>query len=805
MPKFYLFLLLLGGLFEYSVAQPVTPRPTYSISGYIRDARTNQPIANANVFVQETRQGVSTGKDGFFVLSIRTGDYTLRVSHIGWLPKLQTIQVNESQLVEISLAEDTKYLDEVIVTSESPDRNVRKVELGVSTLSIKSIKRIPAFMGEVDVIRSLLLLPGVTTVGEGATGINVRGGSIDQNLMLLDDAPIFNSGHLFGFFSVFNPDIVRDATLHRGGITANYGGRASAVLDVKMREPEADQWAVTGGIGIVSSRVSVEGPIIPKKFFILAATRLSFNDFLFPLGPGSLRGTRANFYDGTTKLKYLFNEHHTLSFTGYGGSDLFKLPGDSLSSVEVNASSTQYNYRTLAGTLRWNYFINDRFNLATSAILSDYQVQSSVPDPANAFKLTADVQHHQLKTDLSIHTSEPHQVQTGLSLIDYYVQPNQLVPGPGSNVLATSLPVERAYELAAYVQDEWTINNQLTVQGGLRYSEFMNRGPASVRTYSEGAERIPENVVSTKAYGAGQVYNRYGGLEPRLSVRLGLGEGQSIKVGYNRMRQYINLVTNTTAALPTSRWKLSDSYIKPQISDQISMGYFRNTEGNALEFSAEVYYKTLQNAIDYKDGANLQLNATPETDLLQGKGQAYGLETMLRKNKGTWTGWVTYTYARTFLTINSPIPAERVNNGYKYPANYDKPSTFNAMVVYRPSLRFSLSLNFTYSTGRPLTQPYARALINGVVVPIYINRNQQRIPDYHRLDFSMNFEPDPSKRDPLKKRRFESSWVFAVYNVYGHKNAYSVYFRYNPQADANAYKLSIFGTVFPSLTYNFKF
>ncbi len=796
----YVILFLAGFLPLGSLAQPSFPKTAYSVTGYILDERTKQPIVGASVFVQETRQGIASGKDGFFVLSMPRGTYTLRISHVGWIPKLQPIVVDKLLLLDVALTEDSKYLDEVIVTSEAPDRNVRKVELGVSTLTIKSIKRIPAFMGEVDIVRSLLLLPGVTTVGEGATGINVRGGSIDQNLMLLDDAPIFNSGHLFGFFSVFNPDVVREATLHRGGIAATYGGRASAILDVKLREPEAEKWAVTGGIGLVSNRLSVEGPLISKKLFVLAATRVSFNDFLFPLGPKSLRDTRANFYDFTTKLKYLFNEHHSLTFTGYAGKDLFKLPGDSLSSVEVNATSTEYNYRTLAGTLRWNYFINNRFNLATAAVWSDYQVVSSVPDPSNAFRLTADVQHRQLKSDLSIHTSEGHQVQTGLSLIDYYVQPNRLVPGPGSNVLPLALTTEQAYELAAYVQDEWTVNSRLSIQAGLRYSQFMNRGPASVRTYAEGSERTPETVVSTKTYNAGQIYGQVGGLEPRLAIRYSLGESQSIKLGYNRMRQYIHLVTNTTAALPTSRWKLSDPYIKPQITDQVSLGYFRNTPDNAIEVSGEVYYKTLQNAIDYKDRASLQLNNTPETDLLQGKGQAYGLETMLRKNKGAWTGWISYTFSRTFLTINNPLAGERVNGGTMYPANYDKPHNFNAMAVYRPSLRFSMSLNFTYSTGRPITQPYARARINGVYVPIYVNRNQERIPDYHRLDFSMNFE-----QDPAKPKRFQSSWIFAIYNVYGHKNAYSVFYRLNPRADTDGYKLSIFGTVFPSLTYNFKF
>ncbi|GAA4402441.1 TonB-dependent receptor [Nibrella viscosa] len=772
----------------------------YSLTGYVRDSVTRQPIQGANIFILETRRGVTTGRDGFFILSVPAGTYTVKVSHVGFKPIVTSMNIRELVYREVLLADDTKNLEEVTVTTEAPDRNVRKVELGVTQLAIKNIKRIPAFMGEVDVVRSLLLLPGVSTVGEGAPGLNVRGGSTDQNLVLMDEAPIFNASHLMGFFSVFNPDAVRDVTLHRGGIAPGYGGRASSVLDIKIKEPDNQQWTVNGGIGLVSSRLGVEGPIVKNKFSVLAASRLAINDFLFRLGPVNLRDTRANFYDFTTKLKYLLNEHHTITFTGYAGKDVFKLPSDSLASVEVNASSTQYNYQTINGTLRWNYSINDRLNLATTAILSHYASENVAPDSSNAFRLTSSILHRQLKADLSFLANDFHSLQGGLSVIDYRIQPNQLIPGPFSNVLPVTLPIERAYELAAYVQDEWTVNDNLSVMAGLRYSELLNRGPAEVRTYQEGVPREPETVASAKTYRSGAIYNRTGGFEPRLALRFTLAEGQSIKAGYNRMRQYIQQITNTTAALPTSRWALSNPYILPQIADQWSVGYFRNTSGNMYELSAEVYYKTIRNAIDYKDGAQLVLTPAPETELLQGQGRAYGLETMVRKSKGFWTGWASYTYARTFLTIDGPYPEERINNGNAYPANFDKPHTVNIAAVYRPSTRFNISLNFTYSTGRPVTQPYARARVNGVIVPIFIDRNQQRIPDYHRLDFSMQFE-----QDPAKNKRWQSSWIFSVYNVYARRNAYSVFFKMNSRSLTDAYKLSIFGTAFPSLTYNFKF
>ncbi len=546
--------------------------------------------------------------------------------------------------------------------------------------------------------------------------------------------------------------------------------------------------------------MGIEGPIINSKLSFLAAARGAFNDFLFKLAPPNLTGTRANFYDLTTKFKYQPNERHTVTFTGYLSTDVFKLASVSFSGQEINASSTQFNYQTLNGSLRLNYFINKQLNLATSAIYSRYRADLSAPDSANAFDLKSGVWHRQLKSDLTFTPSETHQWQAGVSVIDYLIQPNTRIPGPYSNVLPVDLARERAYEVAAYVQDEWKLNPNLSVLAGLRYSELLNRGPETVRTYQESGPRQDETVSSTKTYGAGKIYNTTGGFEPRLAIRWSVGEGKAIKAGYSRLRQYIQQVTNTTAALPTSRWHLSDTYTKPQIADQWSLGYFRNTTDNAIEASGEVYYKTLTNAIDYRDGAELQLAPAVETQIVQGSGKAYGFEGLLRKNKGRWIGFISYTYARTFLTMNSPYADERVNNGRAYPANYDKPHILNILATYRPTAWFSLSLNFTYSTGRPSTQPYARASINGVYVPIYLDRNQQRIPDYHRLDFSMLFEQNPDK-----KKRNQSSWVFSIYNVYGHKNAYSIFYRLNNRADKDAYKLSIFGTVFPSLTYNFKF
>ncbi|MBD2755488.1 TonB-dependent receptor [Spirosoma validum] len=796
----WLSFFLLNGTMAQQRTTSNGPSPTFSATGYVRDAKTGKPIQSVNIVVLNVSKGYVTAKDGFYIVQLPPGKYILRFSHVGYRPRQDTISLQQTLFREITMEDDAKDLEEVVVTSETPDRNVRKVEIGVSQLTIRSIRRIPPLMGEVDIVRSLLLLPGVTTVGEGAPGFNVRGGSADQNLILFDDAPVFNSSHLMGFFSVFNPDVVRDVTLNRGGIAAAYGGRASSVLDVKIKEPDAEKWGINGGIGLISSRLGVEGPIIKNKLSFLAAARASFSDFLFKLAPPNLIGTKANFYDVTTKLKYQPSEKHTITLTGYLSKDVFKLASDSLSGQEINASSTEFNYQTMNAVLRWNYFMSKQVNLATSVILSRYRADLSSADSANAFQLESGILHRQVKSDLTYTPNENHQWQAGVSAIDYLVQPNTRTPGLFSNVLPIDLARERAYELAAYIQDEWNLNADVSVIAGLRYSALLNRGPATVRTYQENGPRQDETVTSVQNYEASKTYHSAGGLEPRLAVRWSVGEGKAIKVGYSRLRQYIQQVTNTTAALPTSRWHLSDTHTKPTIADQWSLGYFHNTSDNAIEASGEVYYKTLMNAIDYRDGAELQLTQAVETQIVQGHGRAYGVEGLLRKNKGRWTGFMSYTYARTFLTMNSPYISEQVNNGNPYPANYDKPHTLNVLATHRPTTWFSMSLNFTYSTGRPTTQPSAIARVAGVLVPIYLDRNQQRVPAYHRLDFSMTFE-----QNPLKKKRNQSSWVFSIYNVYAHKNAYSVFYKLSPASSADAYKLSIFGTAFPSLTYNFKF
>ena len=777
----------------------------HTIAGYVRETNTNKPLSGVTVFVQETRRGTTTDKDGYYLINIPAGNYSLLITSVGYLKQTQKIKVPPSVYENnILLSPDTKLLDEVTVRTETVDRNVKKIEMGVTQMSIRNIKRMPALMGEVDIVRSLLLLPGVSTVGEGATGINVRGGSIDQNLVLLDDAPIYNSSHLMGFFSVFNPDAVRDVTLQKGSLPARYGGRVSSVLDVRSKEPDNEKLTVSGGVGLISSRLGIEGPLSrkttgPPKLTFLADARLSANSFLFQLGPQSIRDTRASFYDLTAKVKYLPNEKNTVWLSGYASHDFIRFPSDSLLSLDINSSRTDFYYQTTNGSVKWTHTFKDNLSSTITGVMGHYSAALAGPDSSNAFRLQSDLWTNIVKAELD-YTTGKHKLAGGLQATMYRLSPNSLIPGPQSNVLPVILPQEHGLEAALFVEDEIALTKTLSTIAGLRYSQFFNYGPATILQYTGSGGLLADNVSGEKTYGSGSVIKSYGGLEPRLAFRWSNQPESSVKLSYTRMRQYLNLISNTTAALPTSRWKLSDTYTKPQIADQLSLGYFRNLDNNTYETSAEVYYKNIQNAVDYRDGAQLLLTPNPEMELLQGKGKAYGLELMVKKNKGFLTGWFSYAYSRSLLLINGPTPGERVNNGNWFPANFDKPHTVNAVAIYRPSLTFNASFNFTYSTGRPVTIPYAKARVNGVIVPIYLDRNQQRIPDYHRLDLSLTWE-----KHPEKSKKYWYSWVFSIYNLYGRQNAYSVFFKLRSSSFSDAYKLSIFGAPLPSLTYNFKF
>jgi hypothetical protein len=687
-----------------------------------------------------------------------------------------------------------------VVNSQAINGNVSRPLLGVTPLSIKAIKKIPAMMGETDILRGLQMLPGVTSVGEAANGVNIRGGTTDQNLILLDDTPIFNPTHLFGLFSIFPPDAVTGLELYKGGIPARFGGRASSVIDIAMLNPSLEKFKMTGGISLVSNRLTIEQPIVKEKLSIMVSGRGSFNDFFFKLGPPKLQNIKANFYDVATKLFYKVNPKNTLTFSGYVSTDFFQT--DLLGTIgNVNATATQYNYQTTNAALKWFHAFNSKLNLQTAAIYTNYQPQTLLPElnSDNKVSIESGIIYRQLKSSLNYTLGENHRIEGGISSIFYQINPGTLNPGSSTSVNYKSVPQEKSVESGIYLEDEFTVNKRLSISVGLRYSHYVALGASTVRSYNPLLAKNDINVIDSTVYSSGEVVASYGGFEPRIALKYSLTDLSSIKLGYSLMRQYLQVVSNTTTPLPTSRWATSSTYVKPQISELFSVGIFKNSKDNIFEMSLEGYYRGTKNVLDFKPGADFLFQPYIETQTLQGKGKAYGVELMFSKKKGALTGWINYTFSRALNQIKlSERFEEQINGGQWYATNFDRPHSFNATLSLAQGSHHEFGFTFVYNTGRPFTTPEGFVEYNGVKYPFYVERNNERIKDYHRLDFSWTIR-NPS----MRRKRWEGSWTFAVYNIYARNNAYSVYLR--TQNGIKAYQLTIFGSPIPSLTYNFKF
>jgi ferric enterobactin receptor len=778
------------------------------IQGVVKDNTSKRPLSGANILIKGTDVGVSSDSLGNYKLFVPPGLCTLVVSYVGYKTKEVKTSIERNKQVNLLLEEVDNVLEEVLIVSDAPDHNYNSTDIGINKIGIGTIKKMPSFMGERDILKSILLLPGVTSVGEGTSGINVRGGNADQNLILMDDAPLFNTSHLMGFLSVFNADVVDYFTFYKGGIPSRFGGRISSIFDTKLKAPNAEKWQLEGGIGMIANRLLIEGPIVSDKISFYLAGRLSYPDYLFKLSNNpNVKSTKANFYDLTTKIEYRINDKNRITFTGYRSNDNFKLSGDSLSSLEINASSSLFNWQTNNATLIWNKQVNEKVNFRMTAVQSLYDSKMSNPDSLTAYQLTSSINYQNIKAEVDFFPNAKNEFNVGLTGIYYRIMPGTLTPTSNvSSVNYLEIPPDQGLESAVFFNHEWKGSEKFSIVYGLRYSSYSSRGEQYVYTYQPDSPRNEETIIDSTFYNQGEDVKRYSGFEPRLSAKYSLNANSSIKIGYNRMYQYIQQISNTTAALPTDRWQLSTPYIKPQMADQLSAGYFLNLKNNLYETSFEVYYKDIRNATDYKDGVNLLLNPIPETAILQGRGKAYGMEFFIRKNKGKLTGWTSYTYSQTYLKIDGAYPEEKINNGDWYPSNFNKPHMLNLVVSYRAKPRINYSANFTYSTGRPVTYPEDKYLVRGTYIPNYVGRNTERIPDYHRLDVSMTVDEKPSTT-----RKWKSSWVFSIYNLYARQNAYSIFFKTKNDnyalylKKANAYKLSVFGTIFPSVTYNFKF
>ena len=691
--------------------------------------------------------------------------------------------------LNIEMQEQVTSLKEVTISAEKV-ANVKSVEMGVNKLDIRSIKQIPTAFGEADVLRVVLTLPGVQSVGEATTGFNVRGGAADQNLILFNDATIYNPSHFFGFFSAFDPDLVKNIELYKSTIPEKYGGRLSSVLEVTDRDGNKKNFTGSAGIGLLTSRINLEGPIVKDKTSVIFGARTSYSDWLLSLLPPAYKNSSASFYDVNLGITSQIDDKNTIYLMGYVSQDKFRLNSD-----------TSYAYGNRNANIKWKHNFNNK--LYSIFLVGydhyDYNV-SSTQNAIDAYKLDFGINQYNGRLDFTYYLNPKNTIDFGVSTIYYSMNPGQEVPdGKQSLVIPQIVPQEQASENALYLGDKYDITPEFSVSAGIRYSLYAYLGAQTVDNYAPNLPKTAINVVDSTTYGKGKVINTYKGPEIRLSARYNLSDDLSLKAAYNTLRQYIHLLSNTTSISPTDTYKLSDPNIKPQFGQQISLGLYKNAASNTIETSVEVYYKKINNYLDYRSGATLLLNDHVEQEVINTEGKAYGVEFLVKKTAGKLNGWISYTYARTFLKQDDPNAGELINNGNFYPASYDKPHDFNFNGNYRVSHRFSISLDMTYSTGRPITLPIAKYEYGGSERVYYSDRNAYRIPDYFRTDLSMTIEGNHKVHQLT-----HNSWSIGVYNLTGRANAYSTYFQ-EQGGVINGYQLSIFARPIPFVNYNIRF
>ncbi|BDD12821.1 collagen-binding protein (plasmid) [Fulvitalea axinellae] len=762
------------------------------VSGSVFDDGTRESLPGATIQVQGLKVATVTDINGTFSFDLMPGRYRFILNMMGYSESELTVIVNNQGEASFPMRQETMSLDEVVVTGDRPEENLKSAKVGVAKISSKTIKELPVFMGEADIVNVVMSLPGVTSVGEGASGINVRGGESDQNLMMQDNAFILNPSHVFGFFSVFNPDLISDVTLFKGMIPARYGGRASSVLDVKLSDGEKAKMEGVGGLGLTTARLALKGPLVKDKLYVVTGVRASYSDYLLRWSKEpSVNDSKAGFYDFNLKLNYVISDKSRLQFAGYRSMDYFNLGG-----------TADYEWTTDSWGLTWKKIFNPDHSLNLSYSYNRYRSGIIDYEDIKSYNYETGIDFMKFKSAFFLNKGK-HEIDYGIEGVLYDFQPSTIESAGETDLVAARETFRRrSAEFGAYVHDEFSLTDQLSISAGVRYTSYMFLGgPPEMRNYVAGETKSDASVESVEPIDDFKIDKEYNFLEPRIALNYQLGAYSSVKVGYNRITQNIHQVSNTATPTPVAIWTPSDRYIAPQKADSYTMGYFRNFAENMWETSAEVFYKQIDDYLDYKDFAELTMNDNLETELIAGEAKAYGIELMVKKNRGRLTGQASYTFSRTFKKADGDYAEEVINDGDWYPANFDKPHDFKLMVNYKNTHRSNLSVSFTYSTGRPVSYPVGRyETFNKQQVPLYESRNKFRIPDYHRLDFSYTI-----KTNHRLNKRWEGSWTFAVYNVYGRKNAFSIYFKDENDAPPQAYKLSVLGTIFPSITYNFRF
>jgi len=791
----FLFLLTTIASFSQDTNSGEPTKQKFTLSGTVTDANSNETLIGVNVSIPELKTGVTTNEYGFYSITLPKGNYTLQITYLGFQNVEEKIQLFQNTKKSFKLVGGEQQLKEIVVTTNKKSANIKTPEMSVNKLSMGTIKKMPVVLGETDVLKSILLLPGVTNAGEGQSGFNVRGGGADQNLVLLDEATIFNSSHVFGFFSVFNPDAIKDLKLYKGGIPARYGGRASSVLNIYQKEGNSNSFHMNGGIGLISSRLLAEGPIVKDKGSFLIGGRTSYAHLFLMLTDNE---NSASFYDLNAKLNYKLNANNSLYVSSYFGRDFFNI-----------SKEFQNTYGNSTFNLRWNHLFSEKHFSNLSAIFSDYYYGLTLSSVG--FDWQSSIKNFNFKYDLKYYWNDKIKLNYGLNSIYYKFNPGTIKPiDEKSNINFNQLDKKNAFEPSLYVEAEHQVTQKLSFIYGLRYSIFYRLGGSTVNLYTNNQAvtfndqlKIYEKGVpiGSKTYGYNDVITSYSNFEPRFSSSYVLNEKSSVKASYNRMVQYLQLVSNTASPTPLDIWTPSDQYIKPQLADQVAVGYFRNFKDDMYSLEVESYYKKVKNRIDYIDGADLIANNAIEQVILNGQLRAYGLELMLRKNAGNLNGWIAYTLSNSEQQTPGRASNESgINNGKWYKSGYHKLHNLAITTTYTLNPKWTLGGNFILQSGQPVTFPNGQYQYQGITVPSYGARNENNLPLYHHLDLSATYVPKPEK-----KKGWQSEWVFSVYNIYNRKNAASISFRENQTSGANeAVKLSIFGAV-PSVSYNFKF
>jgi hypothetical protein len=751
----------------------------YTVNGTIRDKKTGEVLIGASIRLLEIpRSGIASNSYGFYSVSALPGDYHLVVSFTGYLPDTLSVAFRSNQLLPIALSPEGQQLQEVVVSAAKKNDNVTRPLMGVQKLSTNEIMNIPVLFGEKDVLKTIQLLPGIQSAGDGNSGFYVRGGGADQNLILLDEATVYNPSHLLGFFSTFNSDAIKDITVYKGGMPAEYGGRLASVVDIKMNDGNNKDYHLGGGIGLISSRLNAEGPIVQDRGSFSVSARRTYADLFLKLSRDSnVNSNSLYFYDLNVKANYKIDEKNRVYLSGYFGRDNLGF-----------GSSFGIDYGNATGTARWNHVFNSRLFSNTSLIYSNYSYKIKINSTNNDINIVSNIRDLVLKEDLQYYVNSDNKINFGLSVIHHEISPGIITASQASSFNSVKLQDKYSLENALYISHEWSPTGKFRLNYGLRFSTFTVLGPGNFYTYDSAG-----NPIDTVHYGPGRNVKTYMDPEPRFSTSYQLNEASSLKLSYTRNIQVLHLLSNSTSANPTDLWIPSSNNVKPEIADQVSVGYYRNFQDNRYEFSSEVYYKKMQNQIDYKNGAQLIANENVESQLQFGEGRAYGWELYFKRKVGRLTGWISYTLSRSELKLS------QVNNGHWYPTKQDRTHDIALVAIYQAAKKWTLSATWVYYTGNAVTFPSGKYEVMGQTAFYYTERNGYRMPAYHRMDVAATLQAK-------KTKKFESSWTFSIYNVYGRENAYSIVFQNDPgdPTKTQALQYALFRFI-PSVTYNFKF